>query len=93
MAWPFSDKDSLRIATDWAQILFSYDDLLDDPSTGLMQNESGTTEFSKIIISAIADTENFKAVPSLPIATAFHEYVFTTLFNSLPLPAPPKSPV
>lgn len=68
-------RDSLRIGTDWLILLFKYDDLLDDASSNLMRDESGATKASKIFISAIADTENFQPVPSLPIATACHEYV------------------
>lgn len=54
-------------------LLFKYDDLLDEASSNLMRDESGATKASKIFISAIADTENFQPVPSLPIATACHE--------------------
>lgn len=73
MTWPQGDKDSLRIGADWLILLFKYDDLFDEASSNLTRDESGATKASKVFISAIADTENFKPVPSLPIATACHE--------------------
>lgn len=54
-------------------LLFKYDDLFDEASSNLTRDERGATKASKIFISAIADTENFQPVPSLPIATACHE--------------------
>lgn len=55
-------------------MLFSFDDLLDDAATGLMANESGAADYSKILIAAIRD-ENFTPMERLPIATACREYV------------------
>lgn len=75
MSWPLGGKESLRIAADWLILLFKYDDLLDDASSNLMRNESSATKASKIFISAIANTENFQPVLTLPIATACHEWV------------------
>lgn len=62
---------------DWITLIFSYDDLLDDASTGLMTDKSGTADFSTILITAIRD-ENFTPVEKLPVATAFREYVLPT---------------
>lgn len=73
MTWPLGGKDQLRIGADWLILLFKYDDLLDHASSDLMKDERSATTASKIFISAIADTENFQPVPSLPIATACHE--------------------
>lgn len=75
MSWPLGGKESLRIGADWFILLFKYDDLLDDASSNLMRDESSATKASKIFISAIANTENFQPVQSLPIATACHEWV------------------
>lgn len=69
-----ADKESLRLLTDWFTLLFSYDDLLDDPATGLMTNQRSATDYSEILISAIRD-ENFTPRERLPIATACREYV------------------
>lgn len=71
-AWPVADKESLRLNTDWLTLLFSYDDLLDDAATGLMTDQSGAAEYSKVLIAAIRD-ENFTPIEGQPIATAFRE--------------------
>lgn len=73
-AWPLADKESLRLIIDWFTLLFSYDDLLDDASTGLMTDQSVTADFSKILITAIRD-ENFTPTERLPVATACKECV------------------
>ncbi len=78
MAWPLGDRNSLRVAMDWMLLLFNFDDLLDEASSNFMRDESGATEVSKIFISAFVDPENFEPVPSLPMATACHEYVLQT---------------
>lgn len=76
-AWPLADKESLRLLIDWFTLLFSYDDLLDDSSTGLMADQSGTADFSKILIAAIRD-EDFTPTERLPVATAYRECVLPT---------------
>ena len=73
-AWPLADKESLRLLIDWFTLIFSYDDLLDDSSTGLMTDESVTADLSKILITAIRD-ENFTPTERLPVATACRECV------------------
>lgn len=75
MSYCLGKKERLRVAVDWLYIIFTYDDLLDDATSKLAFDERGATEASKIMLSVLIDPDNFKPIPSLPIATVFHQYV------------------
>lgn len=74
-SYPIGDKKRLRDAADWFTILFVYDDLLDDSTSDLTQDESGAAEASKIMLSVLIDTDNFQPTSKLPVAATFHRYV------------------
>lgn len=73
--YPIGDKKRLRIAVDWIQILLNYDDDLDDSTSNLTRDESGTAKASNTMLSVLNDTDSFHPTPSLPVAAAFYRYV------------------
>lgn len=73
-AYPIGDKKHLRVAVDWLTLLFNYDDLLDDATSDLTQDEKGAAETSRIMLSVLTDTDNFQPTARLPVAATFHRY-------------------
>lgn len=73
MCYPHTDKEKLRILSDWAYILFVYDDLFDEADSTLTHDEIGAIEASKIMLSVLTHPETFEPDKRLPIATTLHE--------------------
>lgn len=75
MAYPDTDTTRLRVTSDYMSILFTYDDLMDLPSSELMHDQMGADKAAKVMMSVLTEPLKFRPVPGLPVATAFHEYV------------------
>lgn len=75
MSYPDTDATRLRITADYMSILFAYDDLMDLPSSDMMEDKKNSTKAAKIMMQVLTHPHKFRPVPGLPVATAFHEYV------------------
>ena len=88
MAYPDTDATRLRVTSDYMSILFTYDDLMDLPSSELMHDRMGADRAAKVMMSVLTEPHKFRPVPGLPVATAFHEYIIlsTVAFNIILTP-------
>lgn len=75
MAYPDTDITRLRVTSDYMSILFTYDDLMDLPSSELMHDRMGADRAAMVMMSVLTEPHKFRPVPGLPVATAFHEYI------------------
>jgi hypothetical protein len=75
MAYPDTDATHLRVTSDYMAILFTYDDLMDLPSSDLMHDRMGADKAAKVMMSVLNEPDKFRPVAGLPVATAFHEYI------------------
>ena len=77
----FSFMSSLPILNsvcmDYTSILFSYDDLMDDPGddedTKYMHDARGVEKAAQTLMQMFKNPKEFKPIESLPVLTTFHE--------------------
>ncbi|KAG8810884.1 hypothetical protein FRC19_004258 [Serendipita sp. 401] len=74
MSYPDTDATRLRITADYMSILFAYDDLMDLPSSDLMNNKIASDKAAKIMMGVLTHPHKFRPVAGLPVATAFHDF-------------------
>ncbi|KAG8812881.1 hypothetical protein FRC17_001771 [Serendipita sp. 399] len=74
MSYPDTDATRLRITADYMAILFAYDDLMDLPSSDLMNDKIASDKAAKIMMGVLTHPHKFRPVKGLPVATAFHDF-------------------
>src|SRR5258706_6836666 len=63
MAYPDTDTTRLRVTSDYMSILFTYDDLMDLPSSELMHDRMGADRAAMVMMSVLIEPHKFRPVP------------------------------